>query len=420
MKATPEGIVHSIAELLRCRTEQADGTYRFMGPGGRVLTVDDEQLSIVLATLNSYRPLGETYVATNSSSEMLVQPESHFARSQFLRGLLNKGLVVTDKHDDIVYIAGAPSAPFLLYLILTLQEQGSSAKVLFSPELDEISQFDKRGGALFEFLRSKASVVSLQIQASQSIPDSRWDVYADSFLFHVSYNLDAAMTRQRYLEEVLQPARISRMRRSEVGELDAPRRSYVSDLVYHYQLGVAAETPMLEFISYYHIAEHWFESIFQQDLVENLQTTITSPDFSHKRKGDIQKLIKTVTDAVRIRDDQIMVNEQTALLLTLQRYVVLHRLVSELERFDPTLLDYYASNRVSFSGGNPVDLRSARLPEVWNALAQRIYKTRNSLVHSKEGAKARYVPFSHDKDLLPEIPLLRFIAEQIIIESSSL
>ena len=53
------------------------------------------------------------------------------------------------------------------------------------------------------------------------------------------------------------------------------------------------------------------------------------------------------------------------------------------------------------------------------ALARRIYKTRNSIVHSKEGARRKYVPFEHDRVLVKEVPLVRFVAELIITTSSS-
>ncbi len=39
-------------------------------------------------------------------------------------------------------------------------------------------------------------------------------------------------------------------------------------------------------------------------------------------------------------------------------------------------------------------------------------------MHSKDGAKSRFIPFSHDGQLVREVPLMRFIAEQIIIATS--
>lgn len=46
------------------------------------------------------------------------------------------------------------------------------------------------------------------------------------------------------------------------------------------------------------------------------------------------------------------------------------------------------------------------------------YATRNAVVHSKYGERLRYEPFKHDKHLGKEIPLMRAVAEEIIISSA--
>ena len=42
----------------------------------------------------------------------------------------------------------------------------------------------------------------------------------------------------------------------------------------------------------------------------------------------------------------------------------------------------------------------------------------NAIVHSKEGEKSKYEPFKHDKQLAKELPLIRAVAEEIIINSA--
>ena len=223
-----------------------------------------------------------------------------------------------------------------------------------------------------------------------------------------------------YLSELIRPARISNTRRLTIDDLDVPRRHYVSDIIYHYQLGVSADSPMLEYISYYHVAEHWFENIYQDDLVEQIQATITAPGFSYKRKRDLRDLIHRVSKTIQLRDDQLVINEQVALRLTLARYVDFAQLASDLRRFDASLLDYYANNVVSFCSGNTVSFEQPDDSSIISSLAQRIYKTRNALVHSKEGSKGKFTPFTDNRHLMPEVPLMRFIAEQIITATSSL
>ena len=58
---------------------------------------------------------------------------------------------------------------------------------------------------------------------------------------------------------------------------------------------------------------------------------------------------------------------------------------------------------------------------VYNQIARRIYYTRNSLIHSKSGKnRERYKPYKDEKELQKEIPLVRVIAEMIIINSSKI
>lgn len=76
--------------------------------------------------------------------------------------------------------------------------------------------------------------------------------------------------------------------------------------------------------------------------------------------------------------------------------------------------------KVTFAAGDEVDLRDSDTSLVFKKLAGRIYRTRNSIVHSKESDKARYTPFRDDRILVKEVPLLRFISEQIIINTSKL
>jgi len=58
--------------------------------------------------------------------------------------------------------------------------------------------------------------------------------------------------------------------------------------------------------------------------------------------------------------------------------------------------------------------------QVIRSLAKRIYKTRNAIVHSKEGEQAKYIPFDHDNELAREMPILRFIAETVMMETSTI
>ena len=53
-------------------------------------------------------------------------------------------------------------------------------------------------------------------------------------------------------------------------------------------------------------------------------------------------------------------------------------------------------------------------------LSQRIYSVRNAIVHSKDCDKLRYQPFNNDDELRKEIPLIKSIAEIVIINTAEI
>jgi len=58
--------------------------------------------------------------------------------------------------------------------------------------------------------------------------------------------------------------------------------------------------------------------------------------------------------------------------------------------------------------------------ELYKQIAERIYKIRNMVVHSKDYDKPRIIPYSKDeKYLCKEIPLVKFLAEWIVKSSDS-
>ncbi|MCX5263586.1 hypothetical protein [Streptomyces sp. NBC_00199] len=255
--------------------------------------------------------------------------------------------------------------------------------------------------------------ITLKVESAK--PRSDFREVSEAFLFQLAYNYDTSYRVADDLDHLVSAGRGRRRGRAAEGVMDAPRMTYNSDLVHHYQLAVSADSPMLQYLSYYHIAEHFFERVFNDEFVEQVRRKIADPAFSLKRAKDIQGVIKLVTSTQRKVRDEGGVDEQRALSLVLEKYVDLSRLVGELNAHDESLIDYYKASSPSFSENVTVDLASERESDVKAALAKRIYQTRNSLVHAKDGARPRYFPFVNDAELAREVPVLRFCAEHIII-----
>ena len=117
--------------------------------------------------------------------------------------------------------------------------------------------------------------------------------------------MDVALVPQLSIEDLARGARITSMRRSRPDEIDAPRRLYTEDLVRHYLLGVSSDSPVIEYLSYYHVAEHFFQDVFETDLIERVRDQITMPDFSYRRKKDIRVLIKTIHKSLKLRAEEV-------------------------------------------------------------------------------------------------------------------
>ncbi|WP_330332629.1 hypothetical protein OHS33_24900 [Streptomyces sp. NBC_00536] len=328
--------------------------------------------------------------------------------------------------NPVTFKIGKPSREFSAYLLcLFAQNPLLTRTPRYRMLLNRVRHFDtdrtSRGygnarrpfeaDSLFEALGESLRVTTLRITSNKSRSD--FELLANSFLFHAAYNIDAAA--RIGLDSMFRAQAIQRVRRTQTGFLDAPRQTYDADLVHHYLMGVAAEIPLLEYLAYYHIAEHFFDKIFNEDLVNQIRSGITDPSFSARRNKDIQSIIRIVTKAQRQVRDEGGVNEQRALQLVLDRFVNVSRLAADLDAYDATLVDYYANNDVPFAGASKAAIRGRDEEAARGAIAKRIYKVRNALVHAKEGELPKYAPFAHDEELAREIPLMRFTAEQIII-----
>lgn len=376
-------------------------------------------LRTVLDNLDHYSIVDETALISDTSYEILVQEESP---SPFRRFREDR-LCVTEQDDGLEYELSPTSDAYLSWLLSTVVTQREVRDLGFGFIANmrlERARTEIDSSSPFQIIRALSAhrFLTLKIRSRAKLSLKRFQLHESSFLFHIAFNLDIAFVPIRFLEEISSRGRISRMRRSKVEELDPPRRVYNEDLVAHYVLAVSADSPSVQFLSYYHVLEHFFESIFNDDLVEKVKGQITHPAFSYRRKKDVVALIDQIKRSLQIRSETITFSESEALRLTLLKYVDTTELASRISEYSSELIEYYRSNEVGFSKAPAVDLTSRDRDALLKNLARRIYATRNALVHSKDGDKHRYTPFKDERALLNEVPLLRFISEQVILGTS--
>lgn len=266
-------------------------------------------------------------------------------------------------------------------------------------------------------------VVYIESTSSQST--EQFQRFAKSFLFNIAYNFDFVFKAVTEIDELFpQRTPMNRRRIHNVAELMASQLSYKEELVEQYYMALASEDPFVKFIGFYHIMEHFYEEVYNEDIFKSVQHIIQHPGFSSKRTKDIVKIVDLIKKKTRQNKEEFQGSELEALELTLKKFVDIPELIDDLTEFSDSIVEYYKTSTINFSKGDAVDLRDISNEKLYKKLAARIYKTRNALVHSKsnEGRaneRGVYKPFDNNQELLKEIPLMRYISEAIIINSAS-
>ncbi len=144
-------------------------------------------------------------------------------------------------------------------------------------------------------------------------------------------------------------------------------KKYNSKLINFYRIGMKAEDPHIQYLSYYHILEYHYSQVLGRD------------------------------------------SERNKLKSVLQRYVDSQSLKNKI---GIELCNYYEERDVNFSSVPKIDWN---IGDPLENIKERIYDIRNSLVHSKE-TEDFYEPWNdeHEETLKKEIPLIRAVAELII------
>lgn len=257
---------------------------------------------------------------------------------------------------------------------------------------------------------------SLKITTSSTTSLERFKSYALSYTYTFMYNRQVPM---HLYSDVQTSSRLS-IKNTRDKNFDSPKKLYNPELVSYYNEAISSTILPHKYLSFYHILEYFYERIFSEDQIIKAREIITDVSFSYKRDKDIAKLIKGIQQ--KIVDNDIAVNEKNALSLLIQKHINQNALKAKLiERYGDNFLSLLMKN-VSFSDGNAI-IFSNDESQFIKSLTNRIYKTRNSIVHSKESffeekKNNKYKRIKDDKELLQEIALIQVLAEIMINEDS--
>lgn len=219
-----------------------------------------------------------------------------------------------------------------------------------------------------------------------------------------------------------------------------PKRVFNQELLDQYNIATMSNDPMLQFIGYYHVLEYFYKRTVLDDAYNYLKENICTSNTYNLSEKDLQLICEMINKKY---NKLLRISERDALGLTLKKYITIDSLKKRIDsdylvNYDetnhyyfceiaysvyPRNYFYYKDNIVPFSEGAKVDLESIDKNEIYENLKNRIYDTRNAIVHSKASAEidtvdGYYNPFEDAKDLRKEIPLMKAIAEQIIIKTA--
>ena len=240
----------------------------------------------------------------------------------------------------------------------------------------------------------------------------------ESCLFNLSYINRIAL----WPAEIWPPSRRNRVlnkRNKMQRNLPLPKALYKADLVRFYQLAQSSDGfPVLQFIAYYQILEYFFVTVSDEKLYEQLFRHINDPKFNNNRQN-YDRLIQEVLNHRQETDEKQMLKN------VLLKFMNIADLKDFIRQFDESYEQEKGEKRFNKKReifGEMVKL-SPESPDdnFLGDIVQRVKVVRNALVHSSDrySRNERHIPFSESTEVVSEeIPLVRFLAEKVIIATA--
>jgi len=401
-----------------------------------------EELGLVLADEHER----ELYVKlTKSDSSMIVIPEQEITEFQtFLATLptitnipVETSIVGPDFREQLVEQIGTrtrflPILPRDAPIKFQPQEgEGFSVEIsAASPIFSNYFRFRKERKSFFVDRMSRVFIPGRTPTIQDIMPRMltikiKYDVPQDvSHLVNLNGMLESCLFELSYMTNIhielrnewpVGPTRrqVSRRRASPRSPLPLRRVTYENSVVKFYQRGVATDDAYIQFVSFYHILEFYFITVSDSILYSRLSRVIHDPTFRATPKH-LDKLIAATDEHKRVNDETEMLKN------VLNTYVDEKDVIDFISAHEDTTKEkIFTEKNECF--GHELDKLTLREGHVLGPIAKRIKTIRNALVHSSDryDRKDRYIPgLEADRVLQREVPLLKFIAERVIVATA--
>lgn len=345
---------------------------------------------------------------------------------------------------SFIYEISEISEEFIAYILRFILDSGEPEYIAnlkrylmirgrFIPKESKFNQEYALDDLIIEIFKS--SYITLKIKSKKERGYNFFKSLKNSFLFDFMCRFDAVLTTQTKENNRLfmKPDKYKEKYDKERLLSIVPKLKYNSDLIIHFKKAMSSNDIATQYLSYYHIIEYYFDSVYNKYVIENVKNWLRDPQISLNDDVSILKFVDKVKKLKGKTSEDGQGNEFDALRLVLEKYVDIEKLKLKLkenyskERIkviysvninEYDIYEFYKNNSVDFLGDNlKIDFNNDST--AYSNIRKRIYETRNSLVHSKDNYTLKtYHPYDNEKDLKKEIPLIKMIAMEIIINSS--
>nr|WP_239149264.1 hypothetical protein [Streptomyces sp. SID12501] len=186
------------------------------------------------------------------------------------------------------------------------------------------------------------------------------------------------------------------------------------ELSQRYLRAIAATDPFAAFMGYYQVLEYSME----EEWFQALRRRVEAAGGALERPADsIRKAAKLAADVLSERKNDLSFSEIRGLKAVLDKHLDVGALATDLDRYLRGAADHFATATVPFVQVPHLDFGRAGDPAGQATLreraAERIYKVRCAITHSKESGD-RYSPYTDELPLGREVPLVRIAAEHLL------
>jgi hypothetical protein len=197
--------------------------------------------------------------------------------------------------------------------------------------------------------------------------------------------------------------------------LPLPKVKLNSTLVRFYQQATSSDIPSLKYLAFYQILEYFYLSVADENLYNSLTRRINDLKFKTV-PNQLDKLIQDVVTHKRENDETEMLKN------VIKKYVDENDIIEFITVYEKFVeKKVYTAKRTIF--GNEISAMTLSSGHVIGNIAKTIKVIRNALVHSSDRYERndRYIPYSKEGTTLLEleIPLIKFLADKVIIATST-